>query len=121
MKTQNTIISVLILILAAVSVTAAYFLSEKRSELQAGWVKMTESINRSAGELDKNSGTAVATQVAPEELTVNAVDQLDSRLNDYLDQSSNITKSRDNLAHILVGVGRGVSVNVDDKAQPGDK
>ena len=119
MKTQNTIISVLILILAAVSVTAAYFLSEKRSELQAGWEKMTSAINRSAGELDKNSGTAVAAKVTPEELTINAIDQLDSRLNDYLDQSSGVTKNRDHLAHILVGVGRGVSVNVDDNALRG--
>lgn len=119
MKTQNTIISVLILILAAVSVTAAYFLSEKRSELQAGWEKMTSAINRSAGELDKNSGTSVAAKVTPEELTINAIDQLDSRLNDYLDQSSGVTKNRDHLAHILVGVGRGVNVNVDDSALRG--
>ena len=56
MKITNILLSILILLLAAASAVFSYFLFEKRSQFVAGWAKMASAINKSAAELDRNSG-----------------------------------------------------------------
>ena len=69
MKVANIILSILIFLLAATSAVFSYFLFEKRSMFVTGWGKMAKAINAAAVELDKDSGTAIAKELTPDNLS----------------------------------------------------
>ena len=64
MKVVNVVLSILILLLAIASAVFSYFLFDKRSQLVEGWKKMATTINQSATEMDKGSGTKVGGELS---------------------------------------------------------
>ncbi len=104
MKTKNLVLSVLILLLAAVSVTAGYLLFAKRSELASGWNKMASAINRSSSELDHNSGSDYAKSLTVGDLSPFSYSTLDKSLAKYQDQVRKVAANRNKLVATLAGV-----------------
>lgn len=111
MKVANIILSILIFLLAATSAVFSYFLFEKRSMFVTGWGKMAKTINAAAVELDKDSGTAIAKELTPDNLSHEKFDSLDTFLPKLTKQSSDIIKQRNLLGDGLQVVGRTLGVS----------
>ncbi|MDR0932201.1 MAG: hypothetical protein LBM70_04175 [Victivallales bacterium] len=101
MKVVNVILSVLILLLAIASAVFSYFLFEKRGEMIEGWRKLASTINQSATEMDKGSGTKVGEELTTETLSHEKYAELDQRLAKLTAQSRDLTKQRDELVASL--------------------
>ena len=105
MKAVNVVLSILILLLAAASAVFSYFLFEKRSQMVEGWKKMATTINQSAKEMDKGSGTKVGDALTVEALSHENYAELDQKLAQLTTQSRALVKQRDELASALRRIG----------------
>lgn len=73
MKVLNIVLSIVILILAAVSAVAAYMLWEKRTQMTDGWSKMAAAINKASAAIDRDSGTRIASDLSVASLSTNSM------------------------------------------------
>lgn len=122
MKITNILLSILILLLAAASAVFSYFLFEKRSQFVAGWAKMAQAINKSAAELDKDSGLKpLADELSISALSHEEFASLDQKLPKLAERSRQVVKVRDNLADALRRIGFSVGVKglASEKAMRG--
>ena len=118
MKAANVILSILILLLAAASAVFSYFLFEKRSQFVDGWAKMAVAINKSAVELDRDSGTKkVADELTASTLSHEKYADLDQRLPKLAERARQVVNSRNALASALYTIGNAVEA----KKLPGEK
>ena len=109
MKIANIVLSVLILLFAAASAVFSYFLFEKRSQFVDGWAKMAVAINKSAVELDLNSGTKkLAEELTPATLSHENYADLGSRLPKLAERARQVVQSRDTLAKSLHTIAKSV-------------
>lgn len=109
MKIANIILSVFILLFAAASAVFSYFLFEKRSQFVDGWAKMAVAINKSAVELDKDSGTKkLADELTRSTLSHESYAELDSRLPKLAERAHQVVQSRNALASALYTIGNAV-------------
>lgn len=108
MKVANIILSVLVLIAAAVSAVFSYFLYEKRVALVGGWAQLSDAVHASAVTMDKGSGTAAAKELTSEKLShkTYASDRMNKALAGLQKQSKALVAQRDALAEALAEVGR---------------
>ena len=72
MKVLNIVLSIVILILAAISAVSSYLLWEKRTQLTDGWNKMATAINKASAAIDRESGTRVASDLSVASLSPSA-------------------------------------------------
>jgi hypothetical protein len=105
MKVVNVALSILILLLAIASAVFSFFLFEKRTQLIDGWKKMAITINQSATEMDKGSGTKLGSDLTLETLSHEKYAELDQRLAKLTDQSRKLIRQRDELAETLRRIG----------------
>lgn len=105
MKVVNVVLSILILLLAIASAVFSFFLFEKRSQLIDGWKKLATTINQSATEMDKGSGTKVGAELTVQQLSHEKYAELDQRLAKLTDQSRKLIRQRDELAETLRHIG----------------
>ena len=109
MKAVNVILSILILLLAAASAVFSYFLFEKRSQFVDGWAKMAVAINKSAVELDLDSGTKkLADELTPATLSHESYAELGSRLPKLAERARQVVLSRNALASALYTIATAV-------------
>ena len=109
MKIANIVLSVLILLFAAASAVFSYFLFEKRSQFVDGWAKMAVAINKSAVELDLDSGTKkLADELTPASLSHENYSELGNRLPKLAERARQIVLSRNALASALYTIGTAV-------------
>jgi hypothetical protein len=101
MKIVNIILSVLILLLAVASAVFSYFLFEKREQMVKGWEKMAVTVNQTAAELDKGSGTNVAKSLAPDALSHEKYAELDKNLTQLTQQAQKIVQQRDDMGSTI--------------------
>ncbi len=106
MKILNILLGLVVLILAAASLTASYFLFEKRVQLVNGWGKLVSAISQTASAMDENSGTRTAGDLTPEALGHRHYAELDAKLDKLKQQAVNLAKQRDALAASLREAGR---------------
>ncbi len=106
MKVTNIILSIIILLLAIALAVSSFFLYEKRVILINGWETLTTNINKTAAELDKNSGTKVADELTPEILHHTNHKNLAEQLEKLNSSAARLVKQRDNLASTLVEVSK---------------
>ena len=92
MKIANIVLSVLVLLAAAVSAVFSYFLYEKRVTFVTGWEQLTSAIYDTAANLDRNSGTKVAQELTADKLAHKNYDEaaMNSSLGKLRAQSKNI-------------------------------
>lgn len=122
MKITNILLSILILLLAAASAVFSYFLFEKRSQFVAGWAKMASAINKSAAELDRDSGLKpLADELSISALSHEQFASLDQKLPKLAERSRQIVNVRNNLADALRRIGSTVGVKglADEAAMRG--
>ena len=103
MKIANIVLSVLVLLAAAVSAVFSYFLYEKRVTFVTGWEQLTSAIYDTAANLDRNSGTKVAQELTADKLAHKNYDEaaMNSNLGKLRAQSKNIVAQRNALADAL--------------------
>jgi prefoldin subunit 5 len=111
MKIINIILSVLVLLLAAVSAVSSYFLYEKRSLLVGGWNEMAKSINETSTILDRESGTNVAKSLSPEKLGHENYSELDANLAKFASQVEKIQKQRNELGATIAKMSDILNIN----------
>ena len=80
MKITNIILSIIILLLAIALAVSSFFLYEKREIMLNGWEKLTTTINETASELDKKSGTKLAEDLTQDKLHHTNYANLDDQL-----------------------------------------
>ena len=122
MKITNILLSILILLLAAASAVFSYFLFEKRSQFVAGWGKMAQAINKSAAELDRDSGLKpLADELSVSALSHEQFSSLDQKLPKLAERSRQIVNVRNSLADALLRIGSTVGVKglASEKAMRG--
>ncbi len=105
MKVVNVVLSILILLLAVASAVFSFFLFEKRTQLVDGWNKMSTTINQSASEMDKGSGTDIGTKLTVSELSHEKYLELDGKLRQLTELSRKLIVQRDHLAETLQRIG----------------
>ncbi len=98
MKVLNVILSILILLLAAVSAVSSYLLFVKRGQMVKGWEKMATAISQTATEMDRGSGTKVGTELTAATLGHKQYESLDGRLAKLKQQATQLVAERDALA-----------------------
>lgn len=111
MKAVNVVLSILILLLAVASAVFSYFLFDKRTQLLDGWKKMAVTINQSATEMDKKSGTKVGQELTVEALSHEHYAELDAKLAKLTNQSRQLVKQRDDLVAALIQIGNTAEMN----------
>ena len=111
MKITNIILSIIILLLAIALAVSSFFLYEKREIMLNGWEKLTTTINETAAELDKKSGTKLAEEVNQNELHHTNYANLDDKLKKLTDGAANLVKQRDSLANTIIEIARTVEAN----------
>ena len=110
MKIVNVVLSILILLLAIASAVFSYLLFEKRGQLVGGWEKLAVAVNKTAAELDRNSGTSLASELTPEALGHDQFDSLDSRLGKVNELAKQVITERNTLADALFRIGNMVEM-----------
>ncbi len=116
MKIVNIVLSVLILLLAITSAVFSYFLFDKRGQLVSGWDKMAVAINKTAAELDKGTGTALAGELTAATLGHDQFTTLDGKLVKISDLAKQVVTERDALADALFRIGSTVDMaNISGK------
>lgn len=111
MKITNIILSIIILLLAIALAVSSFFLYEKREIMLNGWEKLTTTINETASELDKKSGTKLAEDLTQDKLHHTNYANLDDQLKKLNEGAAALIKQRDNLANTLIEVARIVEAN----------
>ena len=104
MKIVNIVLSILILLLSAATAVFSFFLFEKRSQFVSGWSKLAQTINSSAAELDKGTGTETAKKLTPQALSHENYGKMDSLLDELPKQSRQVIVQRNNLADALARI-----------------
>lgn len=104
MKITNIILSIIILLLAIALAVSSFFLYEKREIMINGWEKLTAAINKTAQELDKNSGTKTAETLTQDALAHTNYATLDDKLKELDRAAANLIQQRDRLASTLITV-----------------
>ncbi len=112
MKVLNIFLSILILLLAVASAVFSFFLYEKRGQLVDGWEKMARTINSSAVNLDKGSGTEVAKVLSVEGLGHDKFADLDSKLPKLPEHAGKVIAERDDMAAAIKRIAE--TVEMDD-------
>ena len=111
MKVTNIVLSIIILLLALALAVSSFFLYEKREIMLNGWEKLTTTINETAKEMDKNSGTKLAEELTQDNLHHTHYANLDDQLKKLNEGAARLIKQRDNLASTLVSVSRILEAN----------
>lgn len=111
MKITNIILSIIILLLAIALAVSSFFLYEKREIMLNGWEKLTTTINTTAGELDKKSGTKLAEELTQNELHHTNYANLDDKLKKLNEGAASLVKQRDALANTIISIARTVEAN----------
>ena len=111
MKVTNIVLSIIILLLALALAVSSFFLYEKREIMLNGWEKLTTTINETAKEMDKNSGTKLAEELTQDNLHHTNYANLDDQLKKLNEGAARLIKQRDNLASTLVSVSRILEAN----------
>jgi len=101
MKVLNIVLSIVILILAAVSAVAAYMLWEKRTQMTDGWSKMAAAINKASAAIDRDSGTRIASDLSVASLSHEQYAQLDGQLRKFDAQIRKLVEQRNALAEAV--------------------
>lgn len=118
MKVLNVVLSVLILVLAAVSAVSSYFLFVKRGQMIKGWEKITTVISQTASTLDEKSGTRVGAELTKDTLSHKEYDSLDAKLAKLNSQARTLVAQRDALAEAVRSVATIVRMsNVPESAE----
>lgn len=113
MKVINILLSVFIFLLAAASAVFSYFLFEKRGQMVDGWNKMASAIQKTATELDANSGAqSLATELDAASLGHKQYAGLDAKLPKLAERARQVVLTRDGLAKALEVIGKAVGSNV---------
>ena len=76
-----------------------------------GWEKLTTTINETAKEMDKNSGTKLAEELTQDNLHHTNYANLDDQLKKLNEGAARLIKQRDNLASTLVTISRILEAN----------
>ena len=113
MKVTNIILSIIILLLAIALAVSSFFLYEKREIMVNGWEKLTTTINETAKELDKNSGTSEAAKLTVEELAHENYENLDDKLPIIVRQSKAVIAQRDAMADMFFRIDKLVKAGND--------
>ncbi len=111
MKVTNIVLSIIILLLALALAVSSFFLYEKREIMLNGWEKLTTTINDTAKEMDKNSGTKLAEELTQDNLHHTNYANLDDQLKKLNEGAAKLIKQRDNLASTLVSISRILEAN----------
>lgn len=111
MKITNIILSIIILLLAIALAVSSFFLYEKREIMLNGWEKLTTTINETATELDKKSGTKLAEGLTQNELHHTNYANLDDKLKNLNEGAATLVKQRDALANTIIDIARTVEAN----------
>ena len=111
MKVTNIILSIIILLLAIALAVSSFFLYEKREIMVNGWEKLTTTINETAKELDKNSGSKLAEEITQDNLHHTNYANLDEQLKKLNEGAARLIKQRDNLASTLVTISKILEAN----------
>lgn len=111
MKIANIVLSIIILLLAIALAVSSFFLYEKREIMLNGWEKLTTTINETAKEMDKNSGTKLAEELTQDNLHHTNYANLDDQLKKLNEGAARLIKQRDNLASTLVTISRILEAN----------
>lgn len=111
MKVTNIILSIIILLLAIALAVSSFFLYEKREIMVNGWEKLTTTINETAKELDKNSGSKLAEELTQDNLHHTNYANLDEQLKKLNEGAARLIKQRDNLASTLVTISKILEAN----------
>lgn len=111
MKIVNILLSVLVLLLAAVSAVSSYFLYEKRSLLVSGWDNMAKTINETSKILDNGSGTNIAKSLSPDTLAHENYAELNTNLGKFTSQAKKIQTQRDDLGGTIAQISDILSIN----------
>lgn len=111
MKVANIVLSIIILLLAIALAVSSFFLYEKREIMLNGWEKLTTTINETAKEMDKNSGTKLAEELTQDNLHHTNYANLDDQLKKLNEGAAKLIKQRDNLASTLVTISRILEAN----------
>lgn len=111
MKVANIVLSIIILLLAIALAVSSFFLYEKREIMLNGWEKLTTTINETAKEMDKKSGTKLAEELTQDNLHHTNYANLDDQLKKLNEGAARLIKQRDNLASTLVTVSKILEAN----------
>ncbi len=111
MKIFNILLSVLVLLLAAVSAVSSYFLFEKRSLLVTGWDNMAKTINETSTILDSGSGTDVAKSLSPAKLSHENYAELNTNLEKFTSQAKKVQAQRNELGGTIAEISSILSIN----------
>ena len=101
MKVLNIVLSIVILLLAAVSAVSAYLLWEKRTTLTTGWDKMATAVNKASAAMDRDSGTNYAADLSKQKLSHENYAELESLLAKLDKQTKDFVAQRNALADAL--------------------
>lgn len=97
----NRVVNIVILVLALASAAFSFLLFQKREVFVNGWNKLTSTINSTASELDKGSGTKAAAKLTAETLDHTKYEELDKLLPELKKQATAVTAQRNTLAGAL--------------------
>jgi uncharacterized coiled-coil DUF342 family protein len=111
MKIVNILLSVLVLILAAVSAVSSFVLYDKRNILVDGWNEMAKTINETSTILDRESGTDVAKALSPETLAHENYSELDVNLTKFASQAQKIQTQRNELGATIAKMSDILSIS----------
>lgn len=111
MKITNIVLSIIILLLAIALAVSSFFLYEKREIMLNGWEKLTGTINATATELDKKSGTKLADELTQNELHHLNYANLDDKLKKLNEGATALITQRDNLANAIISIARTVEAS----------
>ena len=101
-KVLNVVLSSVVLVLALVSTALSVMLFSKREAMVANSKNVATALQDVAKTMDANSGTAVAAQVNPDELTANAEQSnIDTAVSKVKGQALKVTQQRDYQADAL--------------------
>lgn len=104
MKIVNILLSILVLLLAAVSAVSAFLLYEKRSLLVDGWNEMAKTINATSTVLDSASGTNIAKSLSSKALSHENYAELNDNLAKFSSQVQKIHGQRNELSATIAKI-----------------
>jgi len=111
MKIVNIILSVLVLLLAAVSAVSSYMLYQKRGLLLGGWNEMASTIHQTAAILDDGSGTDAAAKLSTDALSHENYASLPDNLKTFTSQVRKIQTQRNELGSTIAQIAEILSIN----------
>ncbi|OGV51345.1 MAG: hypothetical protein A2017_20235 [Lentisphaerae bacterium GWF2_44_16] len=107
----NRVVNIVILVLALASAAFSFLLFQKREVFVDGWNKLTSTINSTASELDKGSGTKSAAKLTAATLDHTKYEELDKLLPELKKQASEVAAQRNTLAGALKEVATTLEID----------